>query len=155
MSDRPLRSLLFVPGDSEKKLAKIGECGADAVILDLEDSVATPNKKLARRLVAEFLAQNPQSPRTPQLWVRINPLDSGLALADLAAVAGFRPDGIMQPKSMGLRTCADCRIISTRWKPRTGYPRARSACCRWRPRPRLRRFDLATLPALVSRGFSA
>ena len=101
MSDRPLRSLLFVPGDSERKLARVGECGADAVILDLEDSVATPNKKLARRLVAEFLAQNPQSPRTPQLWVRINPLDSGLALADLAAVAGFRPDGIMQPKIEG------------------------------------------------------
>lgn len=101
MIDRPLRSLLFVPGDSEMKLAKIRECGADAVILDLEDSVALANKTLARQLVAEFLAKNPQSPRTPQLWVRINPLDSGLALADLAAVAAFRPDGIMQPKIDG------------------------------------------------------
>ena len=101
MNDMPLRSLLFVPGDSEKKLAGVERCGADAVILDLEDSVAPPNKNLARRLVAEFLAQNPQSPRTPKLWVRINPLDSGLALADLAAVVGFRPDGIMQPKIDG------------------------------------------------------
>ena len=102
MSGRPpLRSLLFIPGDSEKKLAKVDGCGADAVILDLEDAVAPTNKPAARRLVAEFLAARPREGRSPRIWVRVNPFDSGLALEDLAAVAGGAPDGIMQPKTDG------------------------------------------------------
>jgi citrate lyase subunit beta / citryl-CoA lyase len=94
----PLRSMLFVPGDSEKKLAKIDACGADAVILDLEDAVAPENKDAARALVAAFLHARPCADRTMQLWVRINPFDTGLTLADLAAVVPAAPDGIMQPK---------------------------------------------------------
>ncbi|WP_431469935.1 HpcH/HpaI aldolase/citrate lyase family protein [Sphingosinithalassobacter sp. LHW66-3] len=102
MSGRPpLRSLLFIPGDSEKKLAKVDGCGADAVILDLEDAVAPANKPAARRLVAEFLAARPREGRSPQIWVRVNPFDTGLTLEDLAAVAGGAPDGIMQPKTDG------------------------------------------------------
>jgi citrate lyase subunit beta / citryl-CoA lyase len=97
----PLRSLLFIPGDSEKKLGKVDDCGADAVILDLEDSVAEANKPAARDLVAAFLKARPAGNRTPQLWVRINPLDSGLAEDDLAAVVGGAPDGIMLPKANG------------------------------------------------------
>ena len=102
----PIRSMLFIPGDSEKKLGKIDACGADAVILDLEDSVAPPNKVRARELVAAFIAERPKATRTVQLWVRINPLDTDLALGDLAAVIGqalpgFGPDGIMQPKANG------------------------------------------------------
>ena len=96
-----LRSMLFVPGDSEKKLAKVDDCGADAVILDLEDSVAATTKPMAREVVAAFLSGRQGGVRRPQLWVRINPLDSGLAEADLSAVVGARPDGIMQPKIDG------------------------------------------------------
>lgn len=98
---KPLRSLLFIPGDSEKKLSKVDDCGADAVILDLEDAVAPTNKALARSLVAQFLQQRPRGKRNVELWVRINPLTSGLAEDDLAAIVSGVPDGIMQPKIDG------------------------------------------------------
>lgn len=99
---RTLRSLLFVPGDSDKKFAKIAGCGADAVILDLEDAVAPANKLDARDKVADFLrAFDRSAPGAPELWVRINPLDSGLAESDLAAIVPARPDGIVQPKPDG------------------------------------------------------
>jgi citrate lyase subunit beta/citryl-CoA lyase len=94
-----LRSLLFVPGDSEKKLAKSTSTAADALILDLEDSVAPERTALARVMVAEFLQAHPN--RTQQhLWVRINPLQTPQALADLVAVMPARPDGIMLPKPL-------------------------------------------------------
>jgi citrate lyase subunit beta/citryl-CoA lyase len=96
-----LRSWLFVPGDSAKKLAKAEGSGADALILDLEDSVAPAGKAAARGLVAEFLRARPAGARDGQIWVRINPLDGDLALADLAAVVAARPDGVMLPKSGG------------------------------------------------------
>ncbi|WP_010183201.1 HpcH/HpaI aldolase/citrate lyase family protein [Sphingomonas sp. PAMC 26605] len=97
----PLRSWLFIPGDSEKKLGKVDACGADAVILDLEDSVAAANKPAGRALVAAFVGERPCGGRACQLWVRINPFDSGLALDDLVAVVGAAPDGIMLPKCDG------------------------------------------------------
>jgi len=90
------RSLLFVPGDSTRKLAKAGASGADLVLLDLEDAVAEANKGEARTLVAEYLRA---APRAQPQWVRINPLDSAHALADLAAIVPARPDGIMLPKA--------------------------------------------------------
>jgi citrate lyase subunit beta/citryl-CoA lyase len=93
-----LRSLLFVPGDSEKKLAKSLGVAADVLILDLEDAVAPAQKPAARVRVTEFLAAHPV--RTPtQLWVRINPLETAEALPDLTAVMAARPDGIIQPKT--------------------------------------------------------
>jgi citrate lyase subunit beta/citryl-CoA lyase len=92
------RSLLFVPGDSDRKLAKCEVAQADLVILDLEDSVAADQKAAARARVGEFLGARPVR-SGPQLWVRINPLDTVHALADLQAVAGARPDGIVQPKT--------------------------------------------------------
>lgn len=95
----PLRSMLFIPGDSEKKLAKVAECGADAVILDLEDAVAPQNKEAARERVTAFLAGTPRGKRPSQYWVRVNPFDTGLTLTDLAAVMGGAPEGIMQPKT--------------------------------------------------------
>jgi len=101
VTTRPLRSLLFVPADSEKKLAKVATCGADAVILDLEDAVAEANKPLARKLAAQFLAQHPPGARPCQVWIRVNPFDTGLTLADLAAVVPGAPDGIIQPKTDG------------------------------------------------------
>jgi citrate lyase subunit beta / citryl-CoA lyase len=99
MSAVPLRSLLFIPGDSEKKLGKVDGCGADAVILDLEDAVAPANKKAARDMVAAFMKDRPRGSRKLQLWVRVNPFDTGLTLSDLAAVVPLAPDGIMQPKT--------------------------------------------------------
>lgn len=102
-----MRSLLFIPGDSDKKLAKVAGCGADAVILDLEDSVAPANKSAARDKVADFLFGFDRGAEiAPQLWVRINPFDSGLAESDLAAVVPARPAGIMLPKPDGPEDCA-------------------------------------------------
>jgi len=96
-----LRSFLFVPGDSEKKLAKGDDAGADALILDLEDSVAAENKDAARMLVPAYMRERPRRRRASQLWVRINPLDTPYALADLAAIVAADPDGIMIPKAAG------------------------------------------------------
>lgn len=95
ISRAPLRSLLFVPGDSERKLLKAEASGADALILDLEDSVAWSRTAIARELVLEYLHAHRQ--RDFQLWVRINPLSTPTALLDLATVAGA-PDGLMLPK---------------------------------------------------------
>jgi len=94
----PLRSMLFVPGDSERKLAKAQAVPADALILDLEDAVAEARKVEARRLTAEFIAA--EAPRIgPKLFVRINPLETGLAMADLAAVVVPGLAGIVLPKT--------------------------------------------------------
>ena len=89
-----LRSWLFVPGDSEKKLAKSDGIAADALILDLEDSVASENKVSARGLVCEYLANRDAGSRQ-QVWVRINPIDHAEAGADLSAVMPSGPDGIV------------------------------------------------------------
>lgn len=96
-----LRSLLFIPGDSEKKLGKADVSAADALILDLEDAVAPANKPLARRLVPDFLSERPRGARTSQLWVRVNPFDTGLTLEDLVAIIAGAPDGLMLPKVDG------------------------------------------------------
>ena len=96
-----LRSLLFIPGDSEKKLGNGDRSGADALILDLEDSVLPENKVRARGLTVEYLKARPKNGRPGQLWVRINSLDSVLALADLSAVVAAAPDGVMLPKAEG------------------------------------------------------
>ena len=96
-----MRSLLFVPGDDERKLAKAASAGADALILDLEDSVAGANKEKARTLVAAYLrAQRPSGERT-RLYVRVNGLSSGMIEADLAAAISGAPYGVMLPKSLG------------------------------------------------------
>lgn len=91
-----LRSLLFAPGDSDKKMTKAAGIGADCVILDLEDSVATSRKPLARDMTRDFLRSAP-NPKV-EFWVRVNPLDSGLILHDLASVAPAGPAGIILPK---------------------------------------------------------
>jgi citrate lyase subunit beta/citryl-CoA lyase len=92
--------MLFVPGDSEKKLAKVETCPADALILDLEDSVAPERKVVARDMVREYLLAH-SGARARRLWVRINPLDTPEALTDLAAIIRGRPDGIVLPKAAG------------------------------------------------------
>lgn len=90
-----MRSFLFVPGDSERKFAKARAGNADALILDLEDSVAPDAKPAARLSVRAMLAGERGS---QQLYVRVNAFDTGLTPADLAAVMDARPDGIVLPK---------------------------------------------------------
>ena len=91
-----MRSFLFVPADSERKLARGPQSGADALILDLEDLVAPANRPAARVLARGFLESSGSVDY--QRWVRVNPLASGIALDDLAAVVPGRPDGILLPK---------------------------------------------------------
>ncbi len=94
-----MRSWLFVPGDSEKKIAKALGSGADIVILDLEDSVAPQNKSPAREITSAALGRGSKA----TLYIRVNALDSGLTREDLMAVIRHRPQGFMLPKS----TCGD------------------------------------------------
>src|SRR4029453_7688551 len=101
-----LRSLCFVPAASEHKFAKASGIGADALILDLEDSVAPPRKALARDMVKELLGG---PPRDWAFLARINPLGSGLTLGDLAAVVRPGLDGILIPKVNGMQ---DIELIS-------------------------------------------
>ncbi len=92
-----IRSWLFVPGDSERKLEKARENEADALILDLEDAVSNDRQDIARKMVHDYLKANGDRSRQ-QLWVRINPLDTDLCLPDLAAIMPGAPDGICLPK---------------------------------------------------------
>lgn len=96
-----LRSWLFVPGDSEKKLGKAADVGADALILDLEDSVVIPSKPRARELTTAWLKAHRAGGAGPARWVRINALDSRMWRDDLIAVMAGAPDGIMLPKASG------------------------------------------------------
>lgn len=103
-----LRSMLFVPADSERKLAKGLDSPADALILDLEDAVAPARKAAARDSAAAFIAEHAARLKA-QLYVRINPLDSGLAMQDLAAVVVRGLAGLMLPKT---RSADDNRRIA-------------------------------------------
>ena len=94
-----MRSLLFIPTDDERKLAKGVASGADALLLDLEDAVAAPRKAAARALAARYLAEQSAREGRPKLYVRINALDTGLWQDDLASVIGALPDGILLPKA--------------------------------------------------------
>jgi citrate lyase subunit beta/citryl-CoA lyase len=98
-TDMRLRSLLFVPGDSERKFARAKDCGADALILDLEDSVTPPQKAAARALVAGLVDDEPN--RAWTLIVRVNALETGLALDNLAAVVKPGLDALLIPKANG------------------------------------------------------
>lgn len=93
-----LRSLLFVPGDRPERMEKALTLGADALILDLEDSVTHDAKAGARKATAAFLRA---AERKVKLFVRINPLDSSLLDDDLASVLDARPDGLVLPKAEG------------------------------------------------------
>jgi citrate lyase subunit beta/citryl-CoA lyase len=87
-----IRSFLFVPADSERKLQKATQAGADALIVDLEDSVAADARPDARVLAREFLAGK------ESVWVRINPIDTDDAAKDLESVMPSAPAGIVLPK---------------------------------------------------------
>lgn len=94
-----MRSWLFAPGDSDKKMTKALSGPADVVLLDLEDAVSPESKPLARTMVREFLCAN--ADERQRIWVRINPLDGPYTLDDLVAVMPGRPGGIMLPKVYG------------------------------------------------------
>ncbi len=99
MSNLKMRSWLFAPGDSEKKMAKAVAGNADIALFDLEDAVTTDNKALARQMVHDALIAHAAD--RARLWVRINPFDGPHTLADLAAIMPARPGGIMLPKVYG------------------------------------------------------
>lgn len=103
-----VRSLLFVPGDSERKFQKALSTNADALIFDLEDSVAAERAVVAREMIRGWLGAHPPGSRTKQFWVRINALSHPAALADLVAVAGGQPDVVFLPKT---ESGADVKLL--------------------------------------------
>ena len=102
---RMSRSFLFVPADSERKLQRAGSAGADALILDLEDSVAPGARPEARSMASEYMRGK------QNIWVRINPFDAEDSAADLEAVMPAQPAGIVLPKP---RSAADAIALSAR-----------------------------------------
>jgi citrate lyase subunit beta / citryl-CoA lyase len=96
-----MRSLLFIPADSRKKFDKGMSSGADALVIDLEDSIAPDGKEAARHSAASFLKEAAPLASRPYLIVRVNSLQTGLIDADLDAVVSARPDAIMLPKAIG------------------------------------------------------
>lgn len=101
MTDIPalkMRSWLFAPGDSERKMAKCLATEADIALLDLEDSVVPDRKADARLMVAEAIAGAEDKSR---VWVRVNPLVGGWIEADLDAVIAAGPGGLFLPKAEG------------------------------------------------------
>ena len=113
-----MRSLLFIPADSERKLSRGPQSGADALILDLEDSVVPANRPTGRSQARNFLASTGSVGF--RRYVRINPLSSGVALDDLAAVVPGQPDGILLPKCVR-RIYAPSITTFLPWKPFPGY----------------------------------
>jgi len=96
-----MRSFLFVPADGGSKLDKATASGADAVIIDLEDSIVPERKDLARAATLEFLKRARVSEHRPRLLVRINGLETGMTDADLDAIVAGEPDAIVFPKAEG------------------------------------------------------
>ena len=113
--------MLFVPADSERKLAKGAGSGADALILDLEDSVEASRKPIARDTTAAFIRARAAA-GAPQLYVRINSLDSGMALADLAAVTVPGLAGIVLPKADGAADVVRLGHYLDALEEKTGVP---------------------------------
>jgi citrate lyase beta subunit len=114
-----IRSLLFVPADSERKIAKALDCAADALILDLEDSVTPDRKPAAREICRTALAAGSKGPK---LFVRINALDTPEAAADLAAVMQGGPFGIVVPKCQSARDLLRLDDMLTVLEAREGLP---------------------------------
>lgn len=114
-----MRSWLFAPGDSDRKMAKAADSAADIVLLDLEDSVAPENKPSARRAVAEFLASRTDRQR---IWVRVNPLAGGETASDLDAIMAAAPGGIFLPKAEGHGDVSSLDALLAEREARHGLP---------------------------------
>ena len=117
-----MRSLLFVPADSAKKLDKGLTSGADALIVDLEDSVAADRKAEARKSAADFLKSARAAAKRPRLLVRINSIPTGLTDDDLDAVVAAQPDAIMLPKAEGGATVTHLDAKLAVREARAGLP---------------------------------
>lgn len=117
-----IRSFLFVPGDSERKQAKALASPADAVIIDLEDSVAEAKLPEARQRAAEVLRAAATTARAPNLWVRVNALSSGKLVEDLVAVMGAAPRGIVLPKVVTPFDVTEISHYITALEQREGLP---------------------------------
>ena len=116
-----LRSFLFVPGDSDRKFARAKDCGADALILDLEDSVAPSQKAAARALTSTLIDQDGK--RDWSFFVRVNALDTGLTFDDMAAVVKPGLDGLLIPKANGAADIERIGCDLDGLEARTGAPR--------------------------------
>jgi citrate lyase subunit beta/citryl-CoA lyase len=117
-----MRSLLFIPGDDEKKLGKGLACGADALILDLEDSVSAARKGAAREITRQYLDATRALDRRPLLYVRINALDTSGWEADLAGIMPGKPDGILLPKARSGEDVHTLSIALHHAEERAGSP---------------------------------
>src|SRR6185312_4295572 len=117
-----MRSFLFIPGDSPKKLDKGMGSGADALLLDLEDSISPPNKAHARATTLAFLKEAIPAKSRPRIYVRINGLATGMTDDDLDAIVAGRPDGIMFPKAEGGAAVIHCDAKITAREAIHGLP---------------------------------
>jgi citrate lyase subunit beta/citryl-CoA lyase len=104
-----VRSWLFVPGDSERKLERAWDSEADALIVDLEDAVGPERKLIARDIARTAITEGRRGDKL--VSVRVNSLDTGLALDDLDATFAARPDAYVLPKVMAPE---DIRVVSQR-----------------------------------------
>ncbi|MBM0169154.1 HpcH/HpaI aldolase/citrate lyase family protein [Altererythrobacter sp. C41] len=150
-----MRSWLFAPGDSEKKMAKAADGPADIVLLDLEDSVAPERKPLAREMVRDFLAGRADRER---LWVRINPRTSGDALHDLEAVMSSAPGGLLLPKAEGPEDVEALDTFLIRLEKAHGIPRGSTrvaALVTETPKAMFRTGDYEGAPRLVAMSWGA
>lgn len=118
-----MRSWLFAPGDSEKKMGKAEAGAADIALLDLEDSVAPENKAAARAMVAEHIAASTNRAR---LWVRINPIAGHDCIADLAAVIPAQPGGVFLPKAEGAADITQLHHYLNALEAAHGIPQGRT-----------------------------
>ena len=117
-----MRSFLFIPGDSPKKLEKGLGSGADALLLDLEDSISPQNKAEARNVTLGFLKEAVPVKSRPRIYVRINGLQTGLTDADLDTIVAGRPDGVMFPKAEGGAAVIHCDAKLTAREAIHGLP---------------------------------
>ncbi|MEE4316645.1 MAG: CoA ester lyase [Erythrobacter sp.] len=118
-----MRSWLFAPGDSAKKMGKAQGSAADIALFDLEDSVAPENKPAARAMVAEQIVGSDSRAR---LWVRINPIATADCIADLAAIIPSRPGGVFLPKAEGASDITRLHHYLTALEAANGIPLGRT-----------------------------
>jgi citrate lyase subunit beta / citryl-CoA lyase len=118
-----MRSWLFAPGDSEKKMGKAEASAADIALFDLEDSVSPESKPAARAMVAEQIAASDNRAR---LWVRINPITTADCIADLAAIIPARPGGVFLPKAEGAADITQLHHYLTALEAAHGIPQGRT-----------------------------
>src|SRR5687768_7088747 len=117
-----MRSFLFIPGDSPKKLDKGMDSGADALLLDLEDSISPQNKAEARATTLAFLKEVSHTKPRPRIYVRVNGLATDLIDNDLDAIVAGRPDGILFPKAEGGAAVIHCDAKITAREATHGLP---------------------------------